>query len=220
MTMNAAATSAPMAMFDAARLLLRAHGHSVRGQPGFSDEHWIEAQERLEQLSFIVNRVRELHRETWTSRQQAAERFQQLKGFHPRLREPAGESEVGLLRHLESVAPIDLNGTEINVLTEAFYYVAARLRTVLREHIPGLRRFEVAGVRDVRNKLLEHPEDKSSTVIENGRSYSLTDGPIIKGVRRTDKAHIFPDRGLYVNAEEFRSVLVERLKRLIDQASP
>ena len=73
---------------------------------------------------------------------------------------------------------------------------------------PGLKGFEAPGVRDVRNQLLEHPEGKNSTVIENGRSYSLTDGPIVKG---TDKVEIFPDRGLYVNAEEFRAELVQRL---------
>jgi hypothetical protein len=54
-------------------------------------------------------------------------------------------------------------GDELQFYTEAFYYFAFRLRCIFRD-LPNLARLECKGVRDVRNKLLEHPEGRDSNV--------------------------------------------------------
>ena len=118
--------------------------------------------------------------------------------------------------HLKEIMPLRIHEIEIRVLTEAFYYCAGRARTVLRDVYPGLGTFEAEGVRDVRNQLLEHPEGKNSTVIENGTSFGFDCGPVIKGVRRADKVHIFPDKGLYINAQEFAANLETKLKAVVE----
>ena len=76
-------------------------------------------------------------------------------------------------------------------------------------HLGG---FSVDGVRNVRNKLLEHPDARDSKVIENSTSFDHTTGPIIKGVRRADKVHVFVDQGLYVNAQELANKLARKLQ--------
>jgi hypothetical protein len=115
---------------------------------------------------------------------------------------------------LQKSMPFYMNQVEIKVLTEAFYYCASRTRQVLRR-FPGLGHFEAKGIRDVRNHLLEHPEGDSSGVIENGVSCGDDCGPVLRGVRRSDKVDIFPDRGLYLNAEEFASNLHGKLDALL-----
>jgi hypothetical protein len=133
----------------------------------------------------------------------------------PHLRQPEHAASVASYRaHLLEISPLIENDVEIRVLTEAFYFCAARARHVIRS-IAGLRQFEAPGVRDVRNKLLEHPEKPDSTIVENGFSFGFGCGPVIKGVRRADKVEIFPDRGMYVNAQEFASNLEQKLISLI-----
>ena len=107
--------------------------------------------------------------------------------------------------------PITENRLEIDVLTEAFYYNASERS--IKKAIPGLSGFEAPGVRDVRCHLVEHPEGKDSTIVETGDAFSTEVGPIIKYQRRPGAEHIFPDKGLYVNAEEFRARLEALLQR-------
>ena len=95
---------------------------------------------------------------------------------------------------------------ELRTLTEAFYYIAARTRSVLRSgELPGLKSFECPGVRNVRNKLLEHPEGADSRVFTAGFGFGGDTGPHVKAVRRTGQEDIFPDAGLYKNAQEFQT---------------
>ena len=63
------------------------------------------------------------------------------------------------------------NSFEMETLVEAFYYFAFRLRQVIQQ-LPDLNNFECKGVRNVRNKLLEHPEGADSGV--NGSLASVT----------------------------------------------
>jgi hypothetical protein len=102
---------------------------------------------------------------------------------------------------------------ELRVLTEGFYYCAARARAVARNTkfpLPGLASFECKGVRDVRNKLLEHPEGSDSQVFVVSFGRGGSDGPVIKPLRPVGQENIFPDAGLFRNAEEFK-VNLERL---------
>jgi hypothetical protein len=102
---------------------------------------------------------------------------------------------------------------ELKLLTEAFYHFAWRVRTILRNQrapLPGLTSFECEGVRNVRNKLLEHAEGRDSQVSIQSFGWGAAQGPVLKALRYSGQEEIFPDRGLYRNAEEFRDNL-ERL---------
>jgi hypothetical protein len=101
--------------------------------------------------------------------------------------------------------------TELKILTEGFYYCAARARAIARNSrapLPGLGSFECTGVRDVRNKLLEHPEGSDSGVLVVSFGRGGTDGPVIKPLRQLSQVNVFPDAGLFRNAEQFRVNLV------------
>ena len=52
---------------------------------------------------------------------------------------------------------------ELELQTECFYWIAGRARTIIKL-MPGLETFEAVGVRNVRNKLIEHPEKGDSGV--------------------------------------------------------
>ena len=94
------------------------------------------------------------------------------------------------------------------MFVECFYYISFRTRTLLRS-VPGLASFDCPGIRDVRNHLIEHPEGKSSGVLENSFSWGRSYGPVIKSRRRDTM--VFMDKGLYVNYLEFQDLLCEKL---------
>jgi len=103
------------------------------------------------------------------------------------------------------------NALEIQTMTEAFYYFASRLRDILRTHMPYLHKFESLGVRDVRHHLIEHPE-KVSKIYRQSMVFGDVDGPKLKVGRTPDDPQGFYDRGLFVNAKEFETNLVAKLK--------
>jgi len=105
---------------------------------------------------------------------------------------------------------------EVRLFTEIFYLVAWRLREVLNSPgpraFPNLRRIEAKGIRDVRNLLIEHPED-GKPVANYQQSLTVTDdGPVLRtreilvrvGPGRVSPTDESVDRGLYVNADELR----------------
>jgi hypothetical protein len=110
---------------------------------------------------------------------------------------------------------------EMELFTECFYYVAGRLRTLLQKSkpIPGLESFDCPGARDVRNQLLEHVEGKNSQVFIQSFAFGKENGPVLKGMRYAHQEHIFPDKGLYLNATEIKDNLEDILKRLLDDSA-
>jgi hypothetical protein len=70
---------------------------------------------------------------------------------------PVGNFFEDFSVHLDAVC------TELRILTEAFYQSARRIREIARgdQPLPDLRSFECEGVRNVRNHLIERPEQKS-----------------------------------------------------------
>ena len=111
---------------------------------------------------------------------------------------------------------------EIELFTETFYFVAWRLREVLNRRgtfaFPGLGQVEARGVLDVRNHLIEHPEQVSKNF---ARHLVITSaGPVLKSssiVVRTSSGNIDPadesmDRGLFVNAQELHDQLTDRVR--------
>ncbi len=186
--------------------------------PGFNSGLGVEVRERLQQLNYIVSRVQELEliatrthyrcQAVLTAHIEDLERrgIPYKKASAPRFHITREEFEA------ERKASF-----EMKLLTEAFYYLAGRVRTILRNKqnpLPGLNNFECKGVRNVRNKLLEHAESKDSSISSQSFAWGASRGPVLKAVRRIDQKHIFPDNGLYVNAKEFRDNL-EVLLRVV-----
>jgi len=186
--------------------------------PGFIRDLGSEVGERLQQLDYIIRRVK-------ASEQTAETAFaRSSKIFHDHVervvaagldytKEPAPEgvqaTEDEMRAHLEA-------SFEMKLLTEAFYFFASRIRTILRHKsrpVPGLEGFECEGVRNVRNKLLEHPEGSDSQIFIQSWGWGAPRGPVLKAARYGGQEAVFPDPGLYANAEEFRLNLDDVIKR-------
>jgi hypothetical protein len=97
-------------------------------------------------------------------------------------------------------------GFDIEMLAEAFYYLAFRLRDVVKL-LPGLKKYEAIGVRDVRNHLIAHPK----VAVSNSFAHGSSNGPVLKAIRSDEHKGMPVDRGLYVNAVEMRDELERRL---------
>src|SRR5205823_9887311 len=81
---------------------------------------------------------------------------------------------------------------EMEMHAESFYDFAFRARNVLRS-LPGLESFEAVGVRNVRNKLLQHPEGKDSRVLGQGFAFRAEVGPAMRAIRSTDDPQVWQD---------------------------
>jgi len=202
-----------IALFDRYRSHLDSHCG-----PEFIRDLGAEVKERLEQLDFIVSKVMRLE-QTVTA---VHRRFETTLKFHLEDLESRGvpfeaEPDVPFAPMTPEEMELQKNAVfEMSLLTESFYYIAGRIRTILRNAeapIPGLTCFECEGVRNTRNHLLEHAEGKNSRVFSRSFGCGAIQGPVLKAIRSTGQKDIFPDRGLYKNAEEFRSNL-ERLLKL------
>jgi hypothetical protein len=106
---------------------------------------------------------------------------------------------------------------EARVFTECFYYLAGRVRTILRlrtNPIPGLSSFEAMGVRNVRNGLLEHAgQGARNPITVPSFAFGGPNGPVVKAIRPAHQVGIADDIGLYANADEMRKALEFRLRR-------
>src|SRR5262245_34862453 len=99
----------------------------------------------------------------------------------------------------------------MEVYTENFYWIAFRLQQIVT-NLPGLGKFKSVGVRNVRNKLIAHPE-KSDSGITFGNIGTRSDtGPVVRVVRRLGQFDKWTDKGLKPNALEYAEGL-ERLLR-------
>ena len=108
---------------------------------------------------------------------------------------------------------------DLELFTECFYYISHRLLTLLRKSkpIPGLESVMFRGANYVRNKLLEHVEGKDSLVFNQSLAWGKENGPVLKAARWAGQEHVFPDKGLYVNAAEIKDNLEVILKRLLNE---
>ena len=181
--------------FSEALRLLSTYRYRHRGADGPLSNAIAEAQKRLEQLDAIVQRVDRLQRVQ-----------DRVDGWQWRADVP---EHVARARHARRARAREAIGGEIEILSEAFYYFAWRLRELL-VRLPHLKKFNPRGIREVRHDLLEHPERKSKALNPNFMyGLDVQQGPVLKpfGERRAD-VH---DRGLYVNAQEILDELVPRL---------
>jgi hypothetical protein len=202
-------------MFDEAIELLDRYCAKYAQHTDYNSHLAAEVKERLRQLQFILQRV-----STLEGVESIAMRKVQTQGS----KHAASMTARGIAQQPTPPALVEaLNGaweqmavaeTEIRVLTEAFYYFAERIRTIARDSLPFIK-FQANGVRDVRNKLIEHSDHKDSRILAQSFGFGGEHGPVIKGGRPTNEGNKFPDRGLYVNADEFGSGLLRALDRAL-----
>jgi hypothetical protein len=160
--------------------------------PGFIRDLGCEVRERLQQLDYMITRVRD------------------------------AESAANKALSTTPIQPFLGHVFEMKLMAESFYFFAARVRSILKHGsrpIPGLNNFECEGVRNVRNKLIEHPEGRDSQIFIRSWAWGASRGPVLKAVRHGGQEDVFPDPGLYANAEEFRDNLMQVLKHAIKSRS-
>lgn len=177
---------------------------------GFSDDLWNEVNKRLKQLDWLYKHISKKHSKCMESVWREHRRTERLRN------EQEWTSGSIIVPKTRDSRKIDKLMFEIEMFTESFYSLAGRMRTALRSgSLPGLQSFECEGARNVRNKLLEHPEGKDSRVF--GQSFGIggEEGPILKVEREDDQEAIFPDAGLWANAKEIRDEFGSLLDRIL-----
>lgn len=102
-------------------------------------------------------------------------------------------------------------------LTFEYYSIADRI-THITENLPNLNSFKCKPIRLVNNKLIKHPEDADSRVLYDSFSFSLKDGPVVKGGRINNNLN-FMDKGFKYNCTQFVSGLQKALNNAISQKS-
>jgi hypothetical protein len=178
---------------------------------GFNLDLALEVRKRIAQLQHLFNGIDGKH----------------LRYMELTLREH--RRMESLRRELKITGPVNIEKSEahlemeelifeIELWTESFYYVAGRMRTILTngsKPLPGLDSFECVGARNVRNHLLEHPEGRSSGIFTQSFGVGGDQGPTLKIERETGQENIFPDAGLWANAEEIRKNIEALLDRVL-----
>jgi hypothetical protein len=175
---------------------------------GFNDELWTEVNKRLQQLELLYNEIHRRHSKSMELIWKENRRVERLR------KDLQIKSASLTLQKSRESRKIDRLMFQIEMSTESFYYFAGRMRTVLRSgSLPRLKSFECKRARNVRNKLLEHPEGRDSQVFVQSFGVGGEAGPTLKIERSDEQEAIFPDAGLWANAEEIR----DRFERLLDK---
>jgi hypothetical protein len=184
---------------------------------GFNKDLGCEVRERLQQLDYIIKRVQHLEHTAEKSMSRSKSAFlkhvEDLKSRGVPFESAPAPQEMKVTQ--EEFEQHQAAFFEMKLLTETFYYLAGRVRTILKNKqapLPNLTSFECEGVRNVRNKLLEHAEGADSQVSIQSFGWGATHGPVLKAIRYGGQEQIFPDRGLYRNAEELRGNLERVVK--------
>ena len=133
---------------------------------GFKNDLTCEGRDRIKQLDYLIQKVKELESQALEISDRHTREFTKWIEY----------TKENNLDFETTLAPSNINMTqeeyscysilsyEIELHTEHFYYIAFRVRGIIN-YLPGLKKFESKGIRDVRNKLIEHPDkDKDSQV--------------------------------------------------------
>jgi hypothetical protein len=202
-------------MFDEAIELLDRYCAKYAQHTDYNSHLAAEVKERLRQLIFILQRVSKLEGvEPIAMGKVQTEGTKHAASMTARgiTQQPAPSNLVETIN--DAWEQIGAAETEIRILTEAFYYFAERIRTIARDSLPFIK-FKANGVRDVRNKLIEHSDHKDSRILAQSFGFGGEHGPVIKGGRPANEGDKFPDRGLYLNADEFGSSLLRAFERAL-----
>lgn len=169
-----------------------------------------EARRRLVQMNWIVERIRVLHAEfdkwgrqaPWPPPPEIIDVWETPIGAAwaketDEKKKNVAKNQYVLLQEMETMA-------------ECFYWIAHRTRSVIR-FIPKLQNFESKGARDVRNKLIEHPEKPDSKILTQSFSIDAERGVVIKAVRLYDENQDWKDQGIYKNFSNFQEDLLAKI---------
>lgn len=187
--------------------------------PGFNRNLAGEFKARLEQLQWILARIRE------TESVATGITGRYLNAFHAhiqRTKDAGLDLETTPLASDVSMSKEEFQRhssalMEIEVLRDAFYFLAFRAQQIANsgaKPMPGVR-FDARGVRNVRNLLIEHPERADPQVLMMSSAWGGKTGPVVKALREGGQEDAFVDRGLYVNAAEYRDKVERALRRAI-----
>lgn len=110
---------------------------------------------------------------------------------------------------------------EAEFYVESFYFMAFRVREILKKRdkkghlFPQLKGFESEGVRNVRNHLIEHPENHGGVLCQ-GFGIGDDNGPRLKpGFSENDRPESM-DKGMRLNAIEFKINLEKLLSTALN----
>jgi hypothetical protein len=187
---------------------------------GFNKELGCELREHLQQLDYLLNSVQEAEARFNSTQERSASI---IKQHGERIISEGLSFESNPYPDEATITQEEFNNInhamfEIKLFTECFYYLAGRIRSMLRHKevpLPGLEKFEALGVRNVRNQLLEHPEGANSRVFINSWGFGASHGPVLKALRYEGQEQIFPDNGLYSNALEMKQNMESFLQQVI-----
>lgn len=176
-----------------------------------------EVSDRLAQLEYLLGGIRDRIEERFSITERPIKMQQWLVDFASVMNQPPPPPPD--LRRVwteeELKRRVDL-AFEAELFTDAFYWIAWRLREVVRR-LPGLKNFDPVGIRTVRNHLLEHPERHLSATPSRELALSRRDGVILH--HRVSRDADVIDEGLVPNASELRDRLTEALTRATPPAT-
>jgi hypothetical protein len=185
------------AFFDSTIKLFQDYQNKIRGKhKGYDPNLANEVRRRLFQLSFICEKVR----------------------YYEKIL-----STVAPVRqHIENIKIQERDDLKGSVFVDAFYFFAWRIIDIARHDtkpLPYLRGLKdrAKGVRDVRNKLIQHPEKEKEKNLTLSYEWGAETGPKLKTVRPVGQTFTFKDNGLWINAQEFKNALEKLLKKAISK---
>jgi len=203
-------------MFETPRRLFDRYycQHLAANTPGFDEHLAQEARVRLCQVHELYNRVINLERSMFEHELKPnpppKDPLAAKVVLHDLSRPPCNHPDAPLRPY----TPAD----EVRISLEAFYYNACRVRDLFRDSLdglPGLQAFEAAGVRDVRNHLVEHPTRQRGVKVM-AIALGGPVGPQLKPVRWSHDPVGTVDAGLHANAREFCSSLEATLLAAVE----
>jgi hypothetical protein len=196
--------SRPLTFFASLRPQLDRYFEEVVKLESGTTEHElsVEAGERLAQIDFLYQRVVELQNASHEVSNQLLAVIDKNGGKYT----DAEDRFTSILK--EGTFQIRLHG-------EAFYYFAARFIAILKRY-PAFKNLDVAGIRNVRNHLIEHSDKPASGITQQNWSHGSGIGPMFKSSRRKDQKPIPMDRGLFANATELRDKIERKLNPILD----
>jgi len=168
---------------------------------GFSINYTLNAIEKLYQLDLLCRKIFEYEKIILDKIIGQNEIHRAYVDFH---REKAldinSSPEYRTIEQFQKDLHLDF---EIKLYCETFYYIAFRIRNIVR-HSYGLGKgFGCPGVRNVRNLLIEHPEKPRYKIHNNSFESGGKNGPRFYPIRNK-KDPTYQDPGLFINAEEFK----------------
>lgn len=178
-----------------------------------------EAHLRLQQLEYLVQGIRDRVEERLKISERPLKLERLMREFATAFgHEPPHAADPRMMWTDEELARRAALAFEAELFTDAFYWVAWRLRDVVRR-LPNLKNFDAVGIRTVRNHLVEHPEKNLSVTPVRDFVLSAAEGVVLRPdtVRKQDDDPI--DEGLVANATELRDRLRDALKRAKDRGA-